>query len=252
MLKGRNTRLTTERINLLDKLSFVWEAQRGGPRRQQRATVSVPEQAHPVQVRSKVRKGDYAQMMANTAQMMLPGAYPMMPFPMPPGMMMPGMVMPEQTDEQKKKSKDGGSGGDESETNAPENEETKKDGANASPGTHPYFNPHMMMNPQQMMAAMGWPMMPAGTPPAGPMAFGFFPMGAPYMMPGWPQAKTDPLTSPTAEADGSDDKKRKSSGFEEASEGDKRAKTDADETPTTEEKIEAPEETVAAMGESEI
>ena len=244
MLKGRNTRLTPERINLLDKLNFVWEAQRGGPRRQQRATVSVPEQAHPVQVRNKVRKGDYAQMMANTAQMMLPGAYPMMPFPIP---MMPGMFSPEQTEEMKKKmAKDG----EEGETKGSENEEGKKDGANASAVAHPYFNPQMMMNPQ-MMAAMGWPMMPAGTPPAGPLAFGFFPMSAPYMMPGWPQAKTDAQTSPT-EADGSPGKKRKSPAAEESSEGVKKVKTDGDKKTTTEEKNEAGNANGDASDDSEV
>ncbi|KAL7557493.1 hypothetical protein ACA910_019339 [Epithemia clementina (nom. ined.)] len=48
MQKGRSSRLTSQRIDLLDKVSFVWEAQRGGPRRKRKATVEVPKTANPV------------------------------------------------------------------------------------------------------------------------------------------------------------------------------------------------------------
>ena len=51
MQKGRKTRLTRDRIDQLNKLSFVWEAQRGGPRRSKRATVCVPEKPTPVKDR---------------------------------------------------------------------------------------------------------------------------------------------------------------------------------------------------------
>lgn len=40
--RGRASRLTDDRIRLLNKVEFVWEAQRGGPRRKRKATVSVP------------------------------------------------------------------------------------------------------------------------------------------------------------------------------------------------------------------
>ncbi len=42
--KGRSSRLDGDRIKLLNDLGFVWEAQRGGPRRGQKATVSVPDE----------------------------------------------------------------------------------------------------------------------------------------------------------------------------------------------------------------
>jgi len=48
MQKGRKTRLTRNRIDQLNRLKFVWEAQRGGPRRSKRATVCVPEKPKPV------------------------------------------------------------------------------------------------------------------------------------------------------------------------------------------------------------
>lgn len=38
-----------DRIELLDKINFIWEAQRGGPRRKRRATVCVPPKPTPVQ-----------------------------------------------------------------------------------------------------------------------------------------------------------------------------------------------------------
>jgi len=47
--KGRSSRLSGERIDLLNKVGFVWEAQRGGPRRKRRATVLVPDQAKPIE-----------------------------------------------------------------------------------------------------------------------------------------------------------------------------------------------------------
>jgi hypothetical protein len=46
--KGRSSRLTDNRIDQLNKVSFVWEAQRGGPRRKRKASVSVPEKPNPV------------------------------------------------------------------------------------------------------------------------------------------------------------------------------------------------------------
>jgi len=45
--KGRSSRLSEDRIRLLNKVDFVWEAQRGGKKRKKRATVSVPPQAKP-------------------------------------------------------------------------------------------------------------------------------------------------------------------------------------------------------------
>jgi len=57
MQKGRTTRLTQDRIDLLNKVNFVWEAQRGGPRRHRRATVSVPPKANPVQKSAKESRG---------------------------------------------------------------------------------------------------------------------------------------------------------------------------------------------------
>jgi hypothetical protein len=46
--KGRRSRLTHERLEQLQKIDFVWEAQRGGPRKKHRATVAVPKKANPV------------------------------------------------------------------------------------------------------------------------------------------------------------------------------------------------------------
>jgi hypothetical protein len=187
MLKGRSTRLTQERINLLDKINFVWEAQRGGPRREQRATELVPEQACPAKFQNKIRK-DYAKAMnlagQNQMMMMMPGSF--FPFAMAPGMAMPGMMSSEQTEDSKAK----GSEGDDTEENK------KTEGANASQ----YYN--------QMMAAMGWPTAP-GSPSANPaMAFGFMPFAAPYMM----GAAMGQIQSPdvqTSENDGKSGKKRK-------------------------------------------
>jgi hypothetical protein len=39
--------LTDDRIRLLNQIDFVWEAQRGGPRRKRKATVAVPPRAKP-------------------------------------------------------------------------------------------------------------------------------------------------------------------------------------------------------------
>ena len=47
--KGKSSRLTNDRIDLLNKVDFVWEAQRGGPRRKRKATVQVPPKANPVE-----------------------------------------------------------------------------------------------------------------------------------------------------------------------------------------------------------
>jgi hypothetical protein len=182
MLKGRNTRLTPDRILLLNKVQFVWEAQRGGPRRQERATVCVPEQATPAQ-HFKHDKGIPATGLTGSHPMMMPG-YPMMPFPMPPGLMMPGMQA--NTDGTKRrKTNDAEEGGEEA-----TDSDVKVEGG-VNPVQNPFFNPQMMMNPQ-MMAAMGWPMLqPGAQSPNGQMAYGFFPMAAPYMMGsspmGWPQ-----------------------------------------------------------------
>lgn len=41
--------MTDDRIELLKKVDFVWEAQRGGPRRIRKATVQVPSKASPVE-----------------------------------------------------------------------------------------------------------------------------------------------------------------------------------------------------------
>jgi hypothetical protein len=48
MLKGRATRLTPDRIEKLNRIKFIWEAQRGGPRRSKRAIESVPPSSVPV------------------------------------------------------------------------------------------------------------------------------------------------------------------------------------------------------------
>ncbi|GKY98439.1 hypothetical protein MPSEU_000801400 [Mayamaea pseudoterrestris] len=218
-LKGRNSRLTQERIDLLNKVDFVWEAQRGGPRRQERATVSVPAQAHPAQARNKTPKVDYAQMMTGAQQFMMPGGFSMMPFAMPPGMMMPAMPHPAQANEATKDKKDG----EEMATDGKEEGDTKVDDASASASKYPYYNPHMMMNPQ-MMAAMGWPMMPPGTSSSSqPMAIGFFPMAAPYMM-GWPQATPAATTTPSGNV-GTIETKRKAE-VEIDTEAAKKAKTE--------------------------
>ena len=46
--KGRSSRLTRDRIEMLNKVDFIWEAQRGGPKRRRKATVQVPPKASPV------------------------------------------------------------------------------------------------------------------------------------------------------------------------------------------------------------
>lgn len=46
--KGRSSRLTDDRIRQLNQVDFIWEAQRGGPRRKRKATVSVPAKANPI------------------------------------------------------------------------------------------------------------------------------------------------------------------------------------------------------------
>lgn len=56
--RGRQSRLTDERIQLLNKIEFIWEAQRGGPRRKRKATVAVPPKANPV---------DMAKLRAKTS-----------------------------------------------------------------------------------------------------------------------------------------------------------------------------------------
>ena len=45
--KGRSNRLTPERMRLLNEVGFIWEAQRGGPRRLKKARVSVPARPTP-------------------------------------------------------------------------------------------------------------------------------------------------------------------------------------------------------------
>jgi hypothetical protein len=58
--RGRQSRLTQDRIDLLNKVDFVWEAQRGGPRRKRKATVAVPPKANPVdmgKLRAKANRG---------------------------------------------------------------------------------------------------------------------------------------------------------------------------------------------------
>lgn len=58
--RGRQSRLTQDRIDLLNKVDFVWEAQRGGPRRKRKATVAVPPKANPVdmeKLRAKATRG---------------------------------------------------------------------------------------------------------------------------------------------------------------------------------------------------
>jgi hypothetical protein len=213
MLKGRNSRLTPEKIALLNKIDFVWEAQRGGPRRQERATVSVPEQAHPVQVRNKVQKINYAQMMANSAHFMIPGSFPMMPIPMA----MPGIMSPQPPSEKKKSKQD-------------KSDDDEKD-ADKQGQEQQMFNPQMMMMNPQMMASMGWPMMPAS--PGGAMAFGFFPLATtPFMMPamGWPPAPTDTATEATQHDDKADKKRKLST--EGESEKPKNATTDLAEAET--------------------
>jgi len=47
--RGKTSRLTDDRIELLNKVDFIWEAQRGGPRRRRKATVQVPPKANPVE-----------------------------------------------------------------------------------------------------------------------------------------------------------------------------------------------------------
>jgi hypothetical protein len=60
--KGRSSRLTDDRIKLLNKVDFVWEAQRGGPRRKRKAAVSVPTEPKPANKtkRRQLRAGQYA------------------------------------------------------------------------------------------------------------------------------------------------------------------------------------------------
>lgn len=206
MLRGRNTRLTPERIQKLDSVGFVWEAQRGGPRRQQRATVSVPAQAHPVKLSSKVRKFDYAnyaQALGGSPSMMMPGAMPMVPFPMPPGFFMPGAGSMATSQDDKSKSREGGA--EASETD--ENDESNGKQTQHVNSKQPFYHPQMM-NPQAM-AAMSWSMMSAGVPPGNPMAYGFFPIPSPYMMnPAmvWPPT---PSTQAPKGNDDDEDKKRK-------------------------------------------
>ena len=48
---GRQSRLSDDKIALLDDINFIWEAQRGGPRRQRKATVVVPSKPNPVDAR---------------------------------------------------------------------------------------------------------------------------------------------------------------------------------------------------------
>lgn len=70
--KGRQSRLTEERVDLLNKIDFIWEAQRGGPRRKRKATVSVPSKPNPVhgeKVRSRLgaSRGKLGSMMRGGA-----------------------------------------------------------------------------------------------------------------------------------------------------------------------------------------
>jgi hypothetical protein len=48
---GRQSRLSEAKISLLDDIDFIWEAQRGGPRRKRKATVVVPSKPNPVDAR---------------------------------------------------------------------------------------------------------------------------------------------------------------------------------------------------------
>jgi hypothetical protein len=60
--RGRSSRLTDDRIKLLNKVDFVWEAQRGGPKRKRKAAVSVPPEPKPANKtkRRQLRAGQYA------------------------------------------------------------------------------------------------------------------------------------------------------------------------------------------------
>jgi hypothetical protein len=71
MMRGRSTRLTQDRIQRLEKAKFVWEAQRGGPRRQRRAIVCVPTQANP-----KIRKDPPLSQGGLNATLVLPRGPP--------------------------------------------------------------------------------------------------------------------------------------------------------------------------------
>jgi hypothetical protein len=89
--RGRSSRLTEDRIKLLNKVDFVWEAQRGGPRRKRKAAVSVPSEPKPANKtkRRQLRAGQYASgggllqghsnMMASIAAGIMP-AMPMQMF----------------------------------------------------------------------------------------------------------------------------------------------------------------------------
>jgi hypothetical protein len=61
MERGRSSRLTDDRIKLLNEVDFVWEAQRGGPRRKRKAAVSVPPEPKPANKtkRRQLRAGQY-------------------------------------------------------------------------------------------------------------------------------------------------------------------------------------------------
>jgi hypothetical protein len=234
MQKGRNTRLTPERINLLDKINFVWEAQRGGPRRQQRATVSVPESANPAQQRSGSGRAHAKGRGGMTHHMMMPAGFPMMPFAMPPGMMMTMPRSPDQADgnAKKKQANDNGTSNE---------EEQKESGETASTGVNSFFHPQMMMAPQ-MMSSMGWPGNSNGQ-----MAFGIFPFAAPFPIMGttmsWPQT----MTGAPAEDETNQGKKRKKKG--EASEN-KRAKSEEEgESGSDDDNKQVDEEVVATEEE---
>jgi hypothetical protein len=62
MERGRSSRLTDDRIKLLNEVDFVWEAQRGGPKRKHKAAVSVPPEPTPAKKskRRQLRAGQYA------------------------------------------------------------------------------------------------------------------------------------------------------------------------------------------------
>jgi hypothetical protein len=88
--RGRSSRLTEDRIKLLNKVDFVWEAQRGGPRRKRKAAVSVPSEPKPANKtkRRQMRAGQYAsgggllQGHSNMMASIAAGIMPAMPMQM--------------------------------------------------------------------------------------------------------------------------------------------------------------------------
>jgi hypothetical protein len=170
MQKGRNTRLTHERISMLDKVNFIWEAQRGGPRRQKRATICVPAKPNPVQIGSNVSRGrgrgsSRISMVHGVPQGMVPtgpdGAPHQMAMQMPPGQF---MVM--------------------NPPGAPNFMRTDQNQQGAMTNFHNGHQTQMMGGPYM---GMPWQMIPQGYQQAPPgMTLGIFPIGAmPYAPAGY-------------------------------------------------------------------